>query len=148
MQELVRFNSRVYVFILSDQGRIMGMKEHWHGVDLNKLPGGGQNLGEGMLECLDREIREEFSLWTPLEYHHLYTPTHCFSSRFRPEEQLILNYFHTGEHTSERAWELNPAEGENLLGIEWLPLEPESAQWFTLETDRNAFLALLKKLGH
>ncbi|MEY2962978.1 MAG: hypothetical protein RL754_239 [Bacteroidota bacterium] len=142
--KLVRFNARNYVFIISEEDRVMVLKEHWHGVDLNKLPGGGMELGEGMIECLNREISEEFELWTPLEYRHVYTPTHCFSSCFRPEEQLILNYFRSTEKVHERSWLLRI--DDNLLGLHWLPLSRQSALWFTLDTDREAFLSLLDQL--
>lgn len=143
--ELLRFNARCYVFIISTDDQVMVLREHWHGVDLNKLPGGGMELGEGMMECLDREIQEEFAAHEPLTYTHVFTPTHCFSSRFRPEEQLILNYFVANERVNQARWSL--LVDENLLGMEWLPLEESSAKWFTLETDRAAFRALLARRG-
>jgi len=121
------------------------MQERWQGVDLQKLPGGGLELGEGMIECLDREITEEFEMWKPLTWKHHYVPTHCFASRFRPEEQLILNYFIADQRVEEQHWQITPND-PNLLALKWLSLEPASAEWFTLESDRAAFMKLLQSL--
>ena len=119
------------------------MKERWQGVDLNKFPGGGLELGEGLLECIYREIDEEFLENERLNYSHLYTPTDCFASRFKPNEQLLLNYFTNKEVAQEELWTLIPGD-KNLLGMNWLELKAENASWFTLESDRKAFLTLLE----
>ena len=122
------------------------MRELWSGVHLNKLPGGGQEVGEGMHECLNREIQEEFySFGGPMNWIHVYTPSHAFVSRFRPEEQLILNYFKAHEAVMAEQWVLKT--DENLLQMLWLPAVEDSANWFTLDNDKAAFKAFLKTLG-
>jgi len=139
---MIRFNARCYAMIRSSKNRLLVMKERWQGVDLQKLPGGGLELGEGMMECLDREISEEFIAYHPLTWQHHYVPTHCFSSRFKPEEQLILNYFIADQIVEENDWKIVEND-ENLLEMIWLPIEETSSQWFTLESDREAFLKLV-----
>ncbi len=119
------------------------MIERWQGVDLNKFPGGGLELGEGLLECIQREIDEEFSTNEVLEYQHFYTPIDCFASIFKPKEQLLLNYFTNKTEADEEKWFLIEND-QNLLGIKWLELKAENAQWFTLQSDREAFLKLLE----
>ena len=135
----MKFTARCYALIVSDTGRLLVMKERWRGVDLNKLPGGGLELGEGLLECLNRELKEEFARFEPCQWSHLHTPTHYFTSQFRPDEQLLLTYFKAVAPVKEQRWALNPEESENLLGIEWLSLRKENRSWFTLESDRDAF---------
>ena len=147
MEEIkpTKFTPRCYAFIKNEEGAVLVMRELWSGVHLNKLPGGGQEVGEGMHECLNREIEEEFSSFSgPLHWTHIYTPTHAFVSRFRPEEQLILNYFKAHETVAADHWVLKT--DENLLQMLWLPAVEESARWFTLENDRAAFQAFLKTL--
>lgn len=139
---MIKFNARCYAVIRSSQDRVLVMMERWKGVDLNKFPGGGLELGEGLLECIYREIDEEFERNEHLNYKHLHTPTGCFSSRFKPQEQLLLNYFTNRENAEETNWELIPND-PNLLGIKWLELKAENAEWLTLESDKEAFLALL-----
>jgi 8-oxo-dGTP diphosphatase len=147
MEEIkpTKFTPRCYAFIQNEEGAVLVLRELWSGVHLNKLPGGGQEVGEGMHECLNREIEEEFSSFSgPLHWTHVYTPTHAFVSRFRPEEQLILNYFKAHETVAADHWVLKT--DENLLQMLWLPAAEESASWFTLDNDRTAFLAFLKTL--
>lgn len=140
---MIRFNARCYALIRSEENRVLVMMERWQGVDLNKLPGGGLEFGEGLLDCIHREISEEFEASETKTYKHLFTPTHCFSSRFKPQEQLLLNYFTNEVPAHEASWKLIKGD-KNLLGMQWLELEEENAAWFTLESDRQAFLALLK----
>ena len=140
---MIKFNARCYALIRSNQNRVLVMMERWQGVDLNKFPGGGLELGEGLLECIYREIGEEFQKSEHLNYSHLYTPTNCFASRFKPNEQLLLNYFSSKELANEELWTLIPGD-KNLLGMKWLELKSENASWFTLQSDREAFLSLLE----
>ena len=140
---MIKFNARCYALIRSNQNRVLVMMERWQGVDLNKFPGGGLELGEGLLECIYREIGEEFQESEYLNYSHLYTPTNCFASRFKPNEQLLLNYFSSKELANEELWTLIPGD-KNLLGMKWLELKAENASWFTLQSDREAFLSLLE----
>lgn len=142
MEGLERFNARCYALICSDKGRLLVLKERWRGVDLQKLPGGGLELGEGMLECLDREISEEFESSQSLTWAHFHCPTHCFSSQFRPEEQLLLNYFLAEEQVHEGHWSIIP-DDPNILELVWLDIEPSNVHWFTLESDRDAFMKLV-----
>ena len=71
---MIKFNARCYVLIRSKQNRILVMQERWQGVDLNKFPGGGLELGEGLLECIHREIAEEFSSSEKLAYQAFFHP--------------------------------------------------------------------------
>jgi len=143
MEKIIRFNARCYALIRSEKNRVLVMMERWQGIDLNKLPGGGLEFGEGLLDCIHREIREEFEASEKMSYKHLFTPTHCFYSRFKPQEQLLLNYFTNEVPAQEDRWKLIQGD-KNLLGMQWLELKEENAAWFTLESDRQAFLALLK----
>ena len=139
---MIKFNARCYAIIKSKNNRVLVMKEKWHGVHLQKFHGGGLELGEGLLDCINREVEEEFRKSKRLNYVHCFTPTGCFYSKFRPDEQLLLNYFTNTEDAEEEAWSLVEND-ENLLGMQWLELNSRNAQWFTLESDRSAFLSLL-----
>tara|TARA_B110000208_G_scaffold12375_1_gene15192 strand:- start:99 stop:545 length:447 start_codon:yes stop_codon:yes gene_type:complete len=143
MEKMIKFNARCYALIISNQGRLLVMKELWQGVSLQKLPGGGLELGEGLIECLDREIKEEFKLWSPLDWSHFYIPTHAFSSRFKPNEQLLLNYFIASNLVNEEDWAIIDHD-PNLIEMIWLPLEAKQASWFSLESDRAAFIKLVR----
>lgn len=141
-----KFTPRCYAFIQNELGEVLVLRERWSGMDLNKLPGGGQELGEGMHECLNREIEEEFTHFSKIvSWKHVYTPPHAFTSKFRPNEQLILNYFMASNMVDVAKWALRM--DENLLGMYWLAPKKENAAWFTFDNDRNAFLAFLEALA-
>ena len=40
-----KFTPRCYAFIQNELGEVLVLRERWSGMDLNKLPGGGQELG-------------------------------------------------------------------------------------------------------
>ena len=70
----------------------MILKEPYAGEILYKLPGGGVEFGEGIIETLQREFREELNLELK-NYTHFYTQEEFLVSRFRPHEQLITIYY-------------------------------------------------------
>ena len=61
MKEVDRFNIRVYG-LLFHGGSVLVSDEMVQGRRITKFPGGGMMPGEGTLDCLRREIREETGL--------------------------------------------------------------------------------------
>ena len=54
----MQFNIRVYG-ILMENDKLLIVDEHYKQRNITKFSGGGMNAGEGTIECLQREIREE-----------------------------------------------------------------------------------------
>lgn len=65
------FNVRVYCFIVRNN-ELMLLKEPFAGKLVVKLPGGGLEEGEGTIDCLKRELKEELNL-NLTSATHLYT---------------------------------------------------------------------------
>ncbi len=86
-----RFNIRVYALIVHD-GHILITDEHRGGMHMSKFPGGGLEWGEGVLDCLKRELLEELSQ-EPLTIEHFYTTDFFVTSAFRKEDQMISIYY-------------------------------------------------------
>lgn len=61
MERLDAFTIRVYG-ILIHNNQLMRLKEPFWGEILYKMPGGGLEFGEGTLQCLARELKEELNL--------------------------------------------------------------------------------------
>ena len=87
-----RFNLRVYGLIINDKKEVLLSDENRFGHFLTKFPGGGVEVGEGIIEALHREFKEELDLEikeaTPFYYNDFYQ-----ESAFRKEDQIVSFYY-------------------------------------------------------
>lgn len=87
-----KFNIRVYGLIM-EQGKVLLTDEIRFGIRMTKFPGGGLKLGEGTVDCLKREIREEMGVEIE-DIEHFYTTDFFQQTRFtNPPSQLISIYY-------------------------------------------------------
>lgn len=86
-----RFNIRVYG-LLVHEGRVLVADERIKGHRITKFPGGGLEFGEGVKDCLVREIREEIGV-DAFDVEHFYTTDLFQESAFRPGDQIISIYY-------------------------------------------------------
>lgn len=91
LPEINKFNIRVYGIFVKDQ-KVLMVKENMNGYEFTKFPGGGLEFGEGLLEGLKREIREELGLDCEIN-DHFYTTDFFQRSAFYKSEQLISVYY-------------------------------------------------------
>ena len=85
------FNIRVYALIIEDD-QILISKELIKNEILFKFPGGGLEFGEGLIEGLQREAKEELNQ-SLKEIKHFYTTDFFQKSTFNNEHQLISIYY-------------------------------------------------------
>ncbi|MGZ5284624.1 MAG: NUDIX domain-containing protein, partial [Kaistella sp.] len=74
-----KLNIRVYAAVVKDE-KVLVLHEEYAGNQLMKLPGGGLEFGEGVLECLHREFEEELNVKIKI-VDHLYTQEEFVVSR-------------------------------------------------------------------
>ncbi|MFK7783709.1 MAG: NUDIX hydrolase [Crocinitomicaceae bacterium] len=87
-----RYNLRVYGIIMNSSGDVLVSDERRNGVSFTKFPGGGLEFGEGLADCLKREIKEE--LGVEAEIGELFYVNDFFqASAFRETDQLISFYY-------------------------------------------------------
>ena len=88
-----RFNIRVYLLLFDEtKTHILLSDEIINGDYITKFPGGGLEYGEGILDCLHREAKEE--LGQGVEVIKQYYTTECFQrSMVRAEDQIICVYY-------------------------------------------------------
>ena len=94
-----RFNVRVYGLCVNAKGEILLVKESYTGRTFTKFPGGGLEMGEGTIECLKREFREELD-WEIDEIEHFYTTDFYQPSAF-DDSQVISIYYKVGRFGEE-----------------------------------------------
>lgn len=126
-----KLNIRVYAAVVKDE-KVLVLHEEYAGNQLMKLPGGGLEFGEGVLECLHREFEEELNVKIKI-IDHLYTQEEFVFSRFRDNEQLLTIYYQV----------------EIIDENEFLILDPciEKTEWIPINTDENPFPLPVDKIA-
>jgi 8-oxo-dGTP diphosphatase len=90
--EIKYFNIRVYALIFDDLGKVLLSDEFQLNTRMSKFPGGGLQFGEGTLECLHREMMEEFGQDVEILKHY-YTTDFYQKALFYEDQQLISIYY-------------------------------------------------------
>lgn len=121
-------NVRVYGIWISN-GRILVNEEQYRDRTVIKLPGGGLDLGEGTIESLKREWKEELNLDIEV-LDHFYTTDFFQLSAFDDSQVISIYYFVSAP---DDAVILNQEENERAY---WLPLDALDEDTFTLPIDR------------
>ena len=126
-----KLNIRVYATAIKDE-KVLVLHEEYAGEQLMKLPGGGLEFGEGLLDCLHREFEEELNVKINI-LGHLYTQEDFVESRFRDNEQLLTVYY------------LVEIIDEN----DFLIMDPciEKTEWIPINTDENPFILPVDKIA-
>ena len=134
-----KINVRVYAMILKN-GKVMVLHEEYVGEQLMKFPGGGLELGESVLECVQRELEEELNIKVK-NIQHLYTQEDFLVSKFRNNEQLLSIYYLAEMVDENELLILDPC----IEKIEWVSLNTEENP-FPLPIDKVAFDVLKKRI--
>lgn len=144
-----RFTIRVYGLLL-DRGHVLVADELIKGRRVTKFPGGGLEYGEGLKDCLVREIREEVGV-EALDVEHFYTTDFFQQSAFHADPLQVVSVYFTF-HVREPA--LIPVVREPFTGISgsgdqevfrWLDLSGASEEEVTLPIDRVVLGMLLRR---
>lgn len=78
--------------MLNDQKQVLVSDEFIRGNYYTKFCGGGLEIGEGTIECLQREFLEEMNLSVRVD-EHIYTTDFYQQSAFNPAHQIISIYY-------------------------------------------------------
>lgn len=124
------FNVRVYGLLIHNN-QILIVKEPIKNNQVIKFPGGGLEFGEGTIDGLKREFKEELGV-TITDITHFYTTDFFVPSFLNPEHQVISIYYLVKANPDELNF--NNAEG---LTFSWIPLSTLSPSLFPLPIDKH-----------
>jgi ADP-ribose pyrophosphatase YjhB (NUDIX family) len=127
-----RFNIRVYGIWIQDN-KVLINEELIRDRKVIKFPGGGLDWGEGTIDCLKREWKEELGIDIEV-ISHFYTTDFFQASAFDNSQVISIYYLVTAEVP---AIIVNHVPNERTF---WIALSDISADSFTLAID--------KKVGH
>ena len=87
------FIVRVYGIILNDKREVLLTDEFQLDTKMTKFPGGGLQYGEGSIDCLRREFREECNGQELKDIRHFYTTDFFQKAFFFERQQLVSIYY-------------------------------------------------------
>lgn len=134
-----QFTVRVYGLLINNQ-KLLISKENIKGRLYLKFPGGGLEFGEGIIDCLHREFREELDISIQIE-QHFYTTEDYFQSAFSKEHQVLSIYYLVKTDDLNKIALSHPTEVEKLQQhndqiLFWQELSSLSPNDFELPIDR------------
>jgi len=87
------FVIRIYGIIVNSNNEVLLSDEFQLGMKMTKFPGGGLEYGEGTIECLKREFREECNGQEIKNIKHFYTTDYFQKALFIENKQLLSIYY-------------------------------------------------------
>ena len=87
-----QFTIRVYAIIINEKNEVLLSDEFVLKRKITKFPGGGLEFGEGTIDCLKRELKEETGQEIEI-IKHIYTTDFFQPALHNPEIQVISIYY-------------------------------------------------------
>jgi 8-oxo-dGTP pyrophosphatase MutT (NUDIX family) len=137
--DIKRFNIRIYGLFAAD-GSILVTDEFRLGIYMTKFPGGALEFGEGTIDCLKREFREELNSEIR-NISHFYTTDFYQPTTLLPGDmQLFIVYYKV---TVDRPFHFNTTEVKNDIpaidgaqSFRWLKIAGLKEEDFTFPIDK------------
>ncbi|SMD16513.1 NUDIX domain-containing protein [Pedobacter nyackensis] len=140
------FNVRVYGLLINAENQVLISDEQSGGKLFSKFPGGGLELGEGLVDALKREFMEECNAEIEV-LGHLYTTDFYEQSSFN-DSQILSIYYLVKEvyplNLSFKTIAFDFDEGTSQ-SFRWIGLDELKTDNVTFKTDKTAVELLLKQ---
>jgi ADP-ribose pyrophosphatase YjhB (NUDIX family) len=141
------FNIRVYALVVKNNRLLISEEQHG-GFFLRKFPGGGLQFGEGVLQALHRELKEELD--ADVESASLLCVTEDFVVSFLNDKQQVIGVHYLVDLKQDYSDEFlnnNHLELENgHIQFKWVLIDSLTAEDFTSSVDKSAFEKLKQYL--
>lgn len=146
------FVIRVYAIIINKNSEVLITDEFQMNQRMTKFPGGGLILGEGRIDCLIREIKEECNGQKIKTIRHFYTTDFYQKALFYENKQLISIYYIAEFDgpvvfpVSDSAFDFTKMENGNQ-SFRWIKTDLIDPELFTFHIDKVVALKI-KKYTH
>jgi len=147
MNNLSNFVIRVYGVAIHEN-KVLVIDEYWFDTYMTKFPGGGMEFGEGTVDCLKRECREELGQEVNV-LQHLYTTDYFQPTVFIPNKQLVSIYYliglsdPNGLKTTLHKNDFKPKEGN--MAFRWLEIGKVTPEDFSFPVDKKVAEMIVTK---
>lgn len=134
------FNVRVYGLLINQNKEVLVSDEEEYGFRFSKFPGGGLELGEGLIDGLKREFMEECDAEIEV-LSHFYTTDFFEKSSFN-DSQVISVYYIVKEKAplqlafKDVIYDFD-GDGEILQAFRWVKIEDLNIEDITFKTDKT-----------
>jgi ADP-ribose pyrophosphatase YjhB (NUDIX family) len=134
------FNVRVYGLLINQNNEVLISDEEEYGFRFSKFPGGGLELGEGLIDGLKREFVEECDAEIEV-LSHFYTTDFFEKSSFN-DSQVISVYYLVKEKAplqlafKDVIYDFD-GEGEILQAFRWVKIQDLNIEDITFKTDKT-----------
>lgn len=150
MKRAGNFVIRVYGIVLNDRNQVLVTDEFQLGMQMTKFPGGGLDFGEGTIDCLRREFREECNGQEIKNIRHFYTTDYFQKALFYENAQLISIYYLADLESplqftvSEKSFDFEKKENGNQ-SFRWLSLNKASSDMLSFPVDKIVLTKLIHR---
>ncbi|RZL17838.1 MAG: NUDIX domain-containing protein [Pedobacter sp.] len=142
------FNVRVYGLLLNDSNEVLISDEQEYGMQFSKFPGGGLEIGEGLIDGLKREFIEECNLDIEI-LAHFYTTDFYERSVFNESQVLSVYYLVKESAEIKMAFKTNAfdfdTKEEPHQSFRWVSLKTIMPEDVTFKTDKAVVSLLIEK---
>jgi len=146
------FVIRVYGIIRNEKNEVLISDEFQLGMKMTKFPGGGLHFGEGTLDCLKREFKEECNGQEIVNSEHFYTTDFYQKALFYKHHQLISIYYMARLKEpicfkiSEKPFDFAEMNNGNQ-SFRWVKIDDLNETELTFPIDKIVSIKLKKQFG-
>jgi 8-oxo-dGTP diphosphatase len=139
------FNVRVYGLLVNPNNEILLSDEFEYGQEFTKFPGGGLELGEGLIDALKREFVEECNAEVEVT-GHFYTTDFYEKSLFNESQVISIYYFVRAVNPLQLQFKTKifDFDENSNQSFRWVNINELEAKDVTFKTDQTV-VELLKQ---
>lgn len=141
------FNLRVYGLLINENNEVLLSDEFEYGLSFTKFPGGGLELGEGLIDALKREFMEECNAEIEVT-GHFYTTDFYEKSSFNDSQVISIYYLVKEVHPLQlpiktKVFDFDENSNQSFR---WVNINALDANDLTFKTDQTVVKLLQKQI--